>query len=241
MGEIGAHQSDQCATRRQAFLGALLQFFDQAFLAQRLALAGALLGVHQRDGGAGEEKPRALAALMGGKPAHRVIADAAIQRTVGGTHQVNEPGFGFRKISHGSIRQTRRAPILSTTGLKCPQAFERLGAHGVFQRGDQPSNSPLMPRAWRDQRHRSKWSWCSQILPSRNTKRAPMSLTTVLPVALNRYVATQWALPVLSSLRTWSKVRENSLARVVSMRHISPASRPRSSPNAGSLNTTSSV
>ncbi|MNC66393.1 hypothetical protein D3C75_1167850 [compost metagenome] len=63
----------------------------------------------------------------------------------------------------------------------------------------------------------------------------------MLPVWLNRYVATQWALPVRSSARTLSNVREKSLARVVSMRHMSLALCPRSSPNAGSLNTTSSV
>ncbi len=82
------------------------QLLDQAFLTQRFAFALALLGVHQRHRRAGEEKTRTLAALVLGKPAQRVVADAAIQRTIGGAHQIDKPGFWLRSI-HKLIRLTQ--------------------------------------------------------------------------------------------------------------------------------------
>lgn len=94
------------ATCRQALLGALFQLLDQAFLTQRFAFARALLGIHQRHRRAGEEKTRPLTALVLGKPAQRIVADAAIQRTIGGAHQIDKPGFWLKSI-HKLIRLTQ--------------------------------------------------------------------------------------------------------------------------------------
>jgi hypothetical protein len=109
---MGTHQSNQWSARRKALLGALLQFLDQPLLAQCLAFVCAPFGVHQRHGRAGQEKPRALAALVHGKTAYRVIADAAIQRAIRGANQVDKPGFGFRRISHRSVQQNRKSAKL---------------------------------------------------------------------------------------------------------------------------------
>jgi len=44
------------------------------------------------------EKPRALAALVLGKTAHRIVADPAVERTIGRAHEVDEPGFAHRGV-----------------------------------------------------------------------------------------------------------------------------------------------
>ena len=85
----------------QTFLGAFLEFFDQPFLTQGFAFIAAGFGVDQRHGGAGKEEACALAALMRGKTAHRVVADPAVKRPVGRPHKVDEPGFAHRSFRDG--------------------------------------------------------------------------------------------------------------------------------------------
>ncbi|MNH40343.1 hypothetical protein D3C79_1016560 [compost metagenome] len=78
----------------QGLLGALAQLLHQALLAQRLAFIWPLFDVDQRHRWAGLEIARTGALLVGRKPSLRVVTDTAVQRTVGGAYQVNEPGFG---------------------------------------------------------------------------------------------------------------------------------------------------
>jgi len=82
-------------------LALFLSFFDQPFLTQRFAFIATDFGVDQCHGGAGEEKPCALATLVLGKAAHRIIADPAVKRTIGRANEVDEPGFAHRDFGVG--------------------------------------------------------------------------------------------------------------------------------------------
>ncbi len=89
-------------------------------------------------------------------------------------------------------------------------------------------------QAWR-----SKWSECSAILPSRNTKVASMRLCTCRPVWEKVYQASQWARPEVSSASMPLASMRRSLARSVSMRHMAKTSSPFRRVNTASENATS--
>src|SRR5690606_6561905 len=86
----------------QRLLGRLLQALDGDLPAQRLALVGAGLDIHQLAGRTGVEEARALAAAVLLETPLRVVADAAVERATLGADQVDEPGFGGGCIGHGS-------------------------------------------------------------------------------------------------------------------------------------------
>ncbi len=100
--------------------------------------------------------------------------------------------------------------------------------------GVHPRRRPGRPRAWRDQRQKGKRSRWRQILPSRNSKLASITLCTFRPVVLKVYHASQWALPVVSSARMSPKVILRSLPREISIAHMSPISLPSRPTKAGS-------
>lgn len=111
-GQTEENQSVRLIRRDQTFLRALPEFFDQTFLAQRIALVAAQFGINQRHRRAGEEEPCAFATLMLGETTHRIVADPAVQRAIGGANEVDEPGlahgFGdvdrfFAKAGHFGI------------------------------------------------------------------------------------------------------------------------------------------
>ncbi|MNC65297.1 hypothetical protein D3C75_1155740 [compost metagenome] len=70
---------------------------------------------------------------MGQEAPLGVITDPAVQRAIGGAHQVDVPGFvqGFGSgLGHDGYYQRQSAQLsASAPGLKRPQAFLRLGAH----------------------------------------------------------------------------------------------------------------
>jgi hypothetical protein len=100
----------------QTFLGAFLEFFDQPFLAQRFAFIATDFGIDQRNSRTGEKEARAFTALMSGEAADGIVADPAVERTVGRANEVDEPGFadgqrrfggnggGFARRVHVTIR-----------------------------------------------------------------------------------------------------------------------------------------
>src|SRR5690606_9378036 len=98
----------------QALLGRLLQLLDRPFAAQGVALARATFDVHQRHRRAGMEEASATPAPMGGEATLGIVADAAIQGTVGGANQVDEPGFGRIGIhAAATAAGGSEAPILA--------------------------------------------------------------------------------------------------------------------------------
>src|SRR5690606_17558148 len=108
----------------QAFLGRFLQLLDFPFAAQSVALARAAFHVHQRHGWTGMEETRASPALVGGEAPLGVVADAAIQGSVSGADQIDEPGFWRIGIhaagaSRREYRDVRTSQASARLALKC--------------------------------------------------------------------------------------------------------------------------
>src|SRR5690606_40678472 len=86
---------------------------DHPLAAQSVALARTTFDVHQRHRRAGMEEASATPAPMGGEAPLGIVADAAIQGTVGGANQVDEPGFGRIGIHAATAGGGSEAPILA--------------------------------------------------------------------------------------------------------------------------------